>query len=138
MSNGPFRGVSSLFAAAAAVNLPIQANTAVPTSARHTAIEMNSAEADQLGLSASYTAITTVEAASAAIAALHEQLDEIPISEKVAYMCAKQTKPELVDDEEMIKFLLAENFKAPVSGSCLIKSTKWFIFLPGIHVALCW
>lgn len=117
--------VSNLFAAAAAANLhslSVSASAAAPapTSSIPTS-ELSAAAADQLGLSGADASNATVESATAGIAAVHEELEAIPISDKAAYAYAQQTKPELVGDEEVFKFLLAENFDAPVRyGSTVI------------------
>jgi hypothetical protein len=106
--------VSNLFAAAAAAaNLtsapaPTTTSSSIPTS------ELSAAALDQLGLSGADTSTATVETAAAGIAAVHNELEAIPISDKAAYAYAQQTKPELVGDEEIFKFLLAENFNAKV------------------------
>lgn len=115
MFSGPFGDVSNLFAAAAA-NLPsgtlMNQASAAPASSSTT--ELSAAAADQLGLSVADPSYATVEAASAGIAELHKALDEIPISDKAAYVYAQQTKPELVKDEELFKFLMAEDFNVQV------------------------
>ncbi|KAL3788443.1 hypothetical protein ACHAWO_007398 [Cyclotella atomus] len=117
--------VSNLFAAAAAANLhslSVSASAAAPapTSSIPTS-ELSAAAADQLGLSGADASNATVESATAGIAAVHEELEAIPISDKAAYAYAQQTKPELVGDEEVFKFLLAENFDAPNAARRLIR-----------------
>lgn len=115
MFSGPFGDVSNLFAAAAA-NLPSGTlmNQAPAAPASSSTTELSAAAADQLGLSVADPSYSTVEAASAGIAELHKALDEIPISDKAAYVYAQQTKPELVKDEELFKFLMAEDFNVQV------------------------
>jgi hypothetical protein len=125
MFSAPFGDISSLFAAAA--NLPnnapalsAQAPSAPPAAQpQPQTTDLTAATVDLLGQSSiSDMASTTVEAASAGMAALYSELDDIPLSEKAALLYAQQTKPELVNDEEVFKFLLGENFKAPVSHRC--------------------
>lgn len=105
--------VSNLFAAAAAAANLTSAPAPTTTSSIPTS-ELSAAALDQLGLSGADASTATVETAAAGIAAVHNELEAIPINDKAAYAYARQTKPELVGDEEIFKFLLAENFNAKV------------------------
>lgn len=127
MFSSPFGDISNLFAAAAAAaNLPsaslpapqvahLAAATAQPSLPQTT--DLAAATADLLGQSNSSADMTIVtpEATSAGLTALFNELDDIPLSEKAALVYVQQTKPELVGDDEALRFLLVENFKARVS-----------------------
>ncbi|KAL3784797.1 hypothetical protein HJC23_013837 [Cyclotella cryptica] len=85
--------------------------------------DLAAATADLLGQPNSSADMTnaTPEAKSAGLAALYNELDDIPLSEKAALVYVQQTKPELVGDDEVFRFLLVENFKAREAARRLVR-----------------
>lgn len=134
-SGNPFGGnVSNLFAAAAAVSVPsavpaatLHAQSAATASDRST--ELNSIAADQVGTSSVDPSNLTIATVSAGIAAVYNVLEEIPLNDKAAYVYARQSSPELVGEEEVLKFLLSTNFKVLVSRG--VKLLSYFSLHPG-------
>lgn len=54
---------------------------------------------------------------NAALAEMQTELAAIPATEKVALVQAQRLKPQLLNDEQILSFLWAENFSAPVSDT---------------------
>lgn len=121
MFPAPFGNISNIFAAAAAAaaNPPNAASNQAAGTAAST--ERSAPASDHLGVATAPTS-SSMDSASISIAPLYKELEEIPISEKAAYIYALQTNPELLGESDLAKFVLAENLNFKVISSALKNS----------------